>query len=293
MQFVAAFPLLQDLDAASADIHDVIAAQMPELVPPLDGGAPGNISSAFLQLGYPWLKTAGSNVLLEQLEPPDGALAGLIARNALTRGTFTSATKIVPADIYDVSPVLPMPETRSSATALQWNVPGSPTKPLIERFSLFGMTAMGLRLLSDVTAYPGEQYRSGPVNRLVSVILRAARIMGESAVFHSNGPALWGRVQQLLQNLMARLWSLNALDGATPSQAFSARCDRTTMTQNNLDNGQLIAAVTFTAAATLETIRVQLAMEAGSTSAQEIAANASTSGAILGNAVGGMAGATT
>jgi phage tail sheath protein FI len=150
---------------------------------------------------------------------------------------------------------------------------------------------MGLRLLSDVTAYPGEQYRSGPVNRLVSVILRAARIMGESAVFHSNGPALWGRVQQLLQNLMARLWSLNALDGATPSQAFSARCDRTTMTQNNLDNGQLIAAVTFTAAATLETIRVQLAMEAGSTSAQEIAANASTGGAILGNAVGGMAGA--
>jgi hypothetical protein len=144
IQFVAAFPLLQDLDAASADIHDAIAAQMPELVPPLDGAAPGNISSAFLQLGYPWLKTSGSsNVLLEQLEPPDGALAGLIARNALTprhvherhqdraRPTSTMSRRCCP------------PETSSSATRCVW-VPGSPPRRLIERLSLFGMTAMRL-----------------------------------------------------------------------------------------------------------------------------------------------------
>jgi len=248
---------------------------MPEIVPPEGMVVPGNISSAFLQLSYPWLKTSGSGALLESLEPPDGVLTGLLARNALTRGTFTSATKIVPAEVYDVQPALPAPEMRSSREALVWgpNSPGPQPKALIERLSLFGFTPSGLRLLSDVTAYPGESYRPAPVNRLVNVICRAARRMGESAVFQLNGPELWGRVQRFLQNLLTRLWTLNALAGASAQQAFTVRCDRTTMTQNDLDNGRLIAEVTFTATATIETITVKLAMETSGSSVQEITAN--------------------
>jgi hypothetical protein len=286
IQFVAAFPMPQDLDPATAaenpssaeiaqDIHDVISAQMPEIAPPPGMVVTGNISSAFLQLAYPWLKTSGSGILLESLEPPDGVLTGLLARNALIRGTFTSATKITPAEVYDISPALPAQEMQSSAQPLIWG-PDSPTaqpKALIERISLFGFTPTGLRLLSDVTAYPGESYRSGPVTRLVAVICRAARQMGESAVFQSNGPALWGRVQRFLQNLLTRLWTLNALAGASVQEAFTVRCDRTTITQNDLDNGRLIAEVTFTAAATIETITVKLAMETSGASVQEITAN--------------------
>ncbi|MGD0931658.1 MAG: hypothetical protein ABR902_13500 [Candidatus Korobacteraceae bacterium] len=280
IQFVAAFPMPQDMDPSTAaenpssseiaqDIHDVIQYYMPETLVP----APqGNISSSFLQLAYPWLKTSGSGILLESLEAPDGALAGLLARNALTKGTFTSATKITPAEIYDISPVLPAQEMQTSAQPLTWGLQ-LPQKPLVERISLFGFTPSGLRLLSDVTTFPGEGYRSGPVNRLVAVIWRAARRMGESAVFQSNGPALWGRVQRFLQNLMTRLWTLNALDGATVSDAFSVRCDKTTMTQNDLDNGRAIAHVTFAAASTLETITVKLAMETSGTSAQQITSN--------------------
>jgi hypothetical protein len=284
VQFVAAFPLPQDLDPAAAsenpssaeiakDIHAVIDAQMPETPPPFEAVVPGNISSAFVQLAYPWLKTTGSGLLLEQLEPPDGALAGLIARNALTRGTFTSATKIVPAEIYDIFPALPAEETKTSAVPLIWGGPNSPRKALIERLSLFGFTPGGLALLSDVTAYPGETYRSAPVKRLVAVISRAARRIGETSVFQSNGPALWGRVQRSLQNLMTRLWSLNALDGDSVKDAFSVRCDQSTMTQNDLDNGRCIALVTFQAAATVETIVIKLALETSGTSAQAIAAN--------------------
>jgi uncharacterized protein len=283
IQFVAAFPIPQDNDPAAAnanpssaeiaqDIHDVIAAQMPEALPPPDMVVAGNISSSFLQLAYPWLKTSASGVLLESLEPPDGALAGLLARNAVTRGTFTSATKITPSEIYDVSPPLPAQEMTSAAEPLSWG-PGLPPKPLIERLSLFGFTPSGLRLLSDVTAYPQETYRAGAVTRLCQVICRAARTMGQTAVFENNGPKLWGRVQRFLQNLMTRLWNLNALDGDSAADAFSVRCDRSTMTQNDLDNGRLIAMVTFTAASLIEQITVKLAMETSGASAQQIAAN--------------------
>jgi hypothetical protein len=280
IQFVASCPLPQDLDAAAAtenpssaelaqDIREVIKTYFPESLAPTASQFGPNLSSAFVQLAYPWLKTSGSNVLLESLEPPEGALAGVLARNALTRGTFTSATKIGPSEIVDVWPSLPAEETKSSSTPLIWN--SSSNKPLIERLSLFGFSPGGLRLLSDVTMYPGEAYRSARVNRLVSVICRAARRLGEEIVFDSNGPAAWARFEIFLRQLMTCLWTQGAFDGTTARNAFSVRCDRSTMTQNDLDNGRLVAQVTFTAAATVEVIRVTLALQSGSTSPQEVA----------------------
>jgi hypothetical protein len=320
MQYVAAFPMPQDLDVAAAaenpsaaeiaqDIHGMIDLYLPEIVEPgvvqdwdnvpspalqqaypwLQGIVPGgvNLSSSFLQLAYPWLKTSASSALLEQLQPPDGPLAGLLARNAMLRGSFTSATKITPSEIYDVQPALPAQELKSSATALVWG-PLSPQKALIERLSLFGFAPAGIALLSDVTAYPQESYRAGGVNRLVNAICRAARMLGETAVFENNGPALWGQIQRGLENLMTQAWTLGALDGTSPSDAFSVRCDRTTMTQNDLDNGRLIALVTFTAAALVETITVTLAMEASGTSVQAIAVGAGASAGIAAGAANGV-----
>jgi uncharacterized protein len=279
MLLVAAFPLPRHTSVAAAaehpsesptqDIHDVITAQMPE------SGNDTGLSTAFLQLAYPWLKTTGSSVLLEGLEPPDGALTGILARNALTRGTFTSATKVAPSEIFDVSPILPAEETTVPATPLIWG--DNSFKPLIERLSLFGFTPNGLTLLSDVTAYPGESYRPGRIHRLVAVILRASRRLGQDVVFQSNGPLLWARVQSFLRQLMTRLWQLNALDGDTIADAFSVRCDRSTMTQNDLDNGRLVAVVSFNAASTIELIRVTLALETSGTSTQSIAALAEAS----------------
>jgi len=262
VQFVAAMPLPQD---ANPDIQDVMATQFREVT-----GLIGSISSAFLQLSYPWLKTSGSHVLLESLEPPDGALAGILARNALTRGTFTSAVKVTPAEIFDVWPRLPAEETRVPTNVPVWD--NHSIKPLIERLSLFGFTPSGLRLLSDVTTYPGEDYRPARVNRLVAVVSRAARRLGEEIVFDNNGPRLWARVRSSLQQLMTRLWRLNALEGASVREAFSVLCDRSSMSQNDLDNGRLIAQVSFTAAATIELIHVTLALSTSGASAQAIAA---------------------
>jgi hypothetical protein len=273
VQVVAAFPLPQDLDAAAAsenplsdtlaqDVHDAIAAYMPEAV---DSG----LSTRFLQLGYPWLKTTGSGILSESLEPPDGVLAGILARNALTRGTFANGTKVVPSEVTDIYPLLPARETQVPTAPLEWNALAF--KPLISRLSLFGLTPAGLRLLSDVTAYPGEAYRPGGVPRLVAVVSRAARRLGEQAVFAQNGPRLWARVQDALRQIMTRLWRLNALDGATAQDAFSVRCDSSTMTQNDLDSGRLVALVSFQPAAGIELIRVTLAMETSGTTSQDIA----------------------
>ena len=293
IQFVAAFPMPLDVNAASAaenassatldqDVHNVVSHLMPENILPGANEPPASagMSTAFLQLAYPWLKTSGSGVLSESLESPDGTLVGILARNALTRGAFMDATKIIPSEVFDLSPYL-LPQEMSVPTTLTWGSNGSSNgaaaKPLIVRMSLFGFTPAGLRLLSDVTTYPGEAYRPACIHRLVSVISRAARQLGERITFRQNGPVLWRRVESSLGALMTQLWNANALDGDTIQDAFLVRCDASTMTQNDLDNGRLIAQVTFTAAATIELIRVTLAIETSGASAQGIAVMAEAS----------------
>ena len=63
------------------------------------------------------------------------------------------------------------------------------------------------------------------------------------AVFEPNGEALWYNIQQTISSFLYNEWVSGALLGATQQEAFFVRCDRTTMTQADLDNGRLICLV--------------------------------------------------
>jgi phage tail sheath protein FI len=87
---------------------------------------------------------------------------------------------------------------------------------------------------------------------------------------------------------MNQAWAAGALDGDSPSDAFSVRCDRSTMTQNDLDNGRIVVSLTFTAAALVETITVTLAIEASGTSVQAIAASSAAGSNVAGGVMNGV-----
>jgi uncharacterized protein len=59
------------------------------------------------------------------------------------------------------------------------------------------------------------------------------------AVFEPNGEALWERVRSVVTDLLLNEWRSGMLQGESAEQAFFVRCDQTTMTQSDLDNGQL------------------------------------------------------
>lgn len=63
------------------------------------------------------------------------------------------------------------------------------------------------------------------------------------AVFEPNGEALWARVRSTVEAFLLNEWKSGALQGRSAQEAFYVRCDRTTMTQNDLDNGQLVCVV--------------------------------------------------
>jgi uncharacterized protein len=218
------------------------------------------LSSAFVQLVYPWVRTAGSDNLPEQLEGPDGVLVGLLARNALLRGAFRSAGHSSLADVYDLHPQLSREEI---FTAVAADPARNRSHALWQRVSLFGPTPDGLRLLSDVTTSLDDNYRSANVNRLVSLIVQAARRVGQDLVFEVSGQQAWARLRRSLERLLFQLLQVGALRGRSPEEAFAVRCDRTTMTQNDIDNGRLICEIQFEAAAAIERITVVLALDEG------------------------------
>ena len=95
------------------------------------------------------------------------------------------------------------------------------------------------------------------------MISRAARRLGDGMTFDPSGEALWAHVRSELEALLGGLLRAGALGGESAEQGFQVRCDRTTMTQNDTDNGRVIASVQFAAAAPVELIRVTLAMAEG------------------------------
>jgi uncharacterized protein len=77
------------------------------------------------------------------------------------------------------------------------------------------------------------------VNNLERSLERAT----EFAASQPNGEELWASVRRTIEESLFREWKSGALAGDTPEQAYQVRCDRTTMTQNDLDNGRLVCVV--------------------------------------------------
>jgi hypothetical protein len=220
-----------------------------------------SIASAFLQLGYPWLQAGYAGDLPAGLEPPEGVLAGLLARNALTRGTFRNGCALAPHNLQGLAPRLrpAQMEGRNPRAPLR----ASPMAPLIDRVSLFGPETGAIRLLSDVTTSNDAACRQANINRTIGLVMRAARCIGEEYVFESSGERLWQQLRSRLTDVLRAMHQAGALAGRDQADAFFVRCDRSTMTQNDLDNGRVIVQVMIHPAASIEAMRIQLAIGDG------------------------------
>jgi hypothetical protein len=216
-----------------------------------DGNAGDAAASAFVQLGWPWLRTRAALDLPEGLEPPDGVLAGLVAASATQRGSFRSvAGDFSVLRLRDVGDAEPLPAV----------APGDegPTAALARHLCVFAPQPEGWALLSDVTTAPAEAWRFGGASRLVGMVLRAARAAGEAMAFDPNGPALWAQLRNSIEDLLLQFWNEGAFAGATAAEAFSVRCSRSTMTQADLDAGRLIVEIALRPTASIERITVVL-----------------------------------
>jgi len=243
--------------SALATIED---ARVPKFPPR------NRIGSAFVQLVYPWVRRQDGAAVPEDLEPPDGLFIGRLAQNALARGTFQSIAGSRLPQILTVHPEL---DGEERARVVPPNDLAAWT--LEDRISLLGPGPNGVEVLSDVTTDGDRAYQAANVNRLVSSIVRAARLAGELHLFENSGEQLWGRLRNSIGAFLTELWQDGALEGVSATDAFTVRCDRSTMTQADLDSGRMIVTIQFVAASPITEINVVLNLdEAGQVSIERV-----------------------
>ena len=119
--------------------------------------------------------------------------------------------------------------------------------------SLVGLTALE-RLthtpaLAEHAGRAGRTVASDPDFKYVDV-RRYLAFLEESisqgiqfAAFEPNGEALWANVRTAVSDFLYTQWQNGSLVGTRPEEAFFVKCDRSTMTQNDLDNGRLVLLV--------------------------------------------------
>jgi len=81
------------------------------------------------------------------------------------------------------------------------------------------------------------------VRRLLIFLEQSMDIGLQWVVFEPNAEPLWARVKRTITNFLTTVWRNGALEGTKPEEAFFVKCDHTTMTQDDIDNGRLIVVI--------------------------------------------------
>jgi phage tail sheath protein FI len=186
---------------------------------------------------------------------PSGAVAGIYARTDLSRGVWKApaGNEAVIAGGAGMDRGISDPQS------------GELNRRAINCLRSVSNTSVvwGARTLAgaDETA---SEFKYIPVRR-TALFLEASIDHGTRwAIFEANAEPLWARVRQQIDNFLNGLWRVGAFQGATPKEAWFVKCDRTTMSQADIDNGRLNFEVAFAPLRPAEFIVIKFQQKTGS-----------------------------
>jgi phage tail sheath protein FI/enoyl-CoA hydratase/carnithine racemase len=200
------------LDAPpAATIDEVLAAR-------------SSIDSSYAAMYYPWVTTQNSVQL-----PPSGFVCGIYARTDNARGVWKA----------------PANETVTGAVDLQTAIDTHGQERLSAQGinSIRSFPARGILLWGARTASQDPLWKYVNVRRYFIYLEQSIHDGLQWVVFEPNGEPLWKAVRQTITNFLLNNWRSGALMGTKPEEAFFVRCDSSTMTQNDIDNGRLIVEI--------------------------------------------------
>jgi phage tail sheath protein FI len=198
--------------------------------------ARSRIDSSYAALYYPWVVVANPLFLpgkasqpAEIALPPSGFICGIYGRNDAQRGVFkTPANEIVVG-------ALRFERDINSAELEILNSLGVNCL----RFS----PGRGYRVWGGRTTSSDPEFKDVSVRRFLNYLEASIDRSTQWAVFEPNGERLWANIRDTVTHFLYNEWVSGALLGDSVQDAFFVRCDRTTMTQNDLDNGRLIVLI--------------------------------------------------
>ena len=194
------------------------------------------IDSSYAALYHPWIFSSNPlsrpdnrSIPREIMLPPSGFICGIYARNDNSKGVSKS----------------PGNETVRGALRFETDISFAEQEVLNPRGvnCLRFFPGRGNRLWGARTTSSDPEWKYVGPRRYFLYLEHSIDRSTQWAVFENNGPQLWANVRESVSSFLYNEWVSGALLGANPDEAYFVRCDRTTMTQNNLDNGQLICLI--------------------------------------------------
>jgi hypothetical protein len=169
-----------------------------------------------------------------QTVPPSGAVSGLIAQTDTQRGVWASPAGLTAGALQGVRGL--------AATLTEGESDGLTAAGVcpLRSFPGRGIRVWGARTLASVDA-PEWKYIS--VRRLFLFLEESLERSTQWAVFEPNDERLWQSIRTSIESFLFGLFQSGALVGRTPQDAYFVRCDRMTMTQDDIDNGRLVCLV--------------------------------------------------
>jgi uncharacterized protein len=192
--------------------------------------------STYGALYYPWVRIVdptrkpdpgGPTPMLDV--PPAGFVAGIYARSDTERGVH-----------------------KAPANEVILGIDGFVTNVTYDRQSVLnpeGINALRYfegranRVWGARTTSSDPEWKYVNVRRLFIYLERSIDLATQFAVFEPNNERLWSSIRQSIEDFLLVTWRSGALMGTRPEEAFFVRVDRTTMSQNDLDNGRLICLI--------------------------------------------------
>lgn len=187
------------------------------------------VDSKYAAFYYPWVKVLDPVTRQEIALPPSGFVAGIYARNDIQRAVYKAPANEV------VNSALGFERLINKAQQEVLNPEG------INCFRFF--EGRGFRLWGARTISSDPEWKYVNLRRYFAYLERSIDKGTQWAVFEPNGEMLWGNVRRTIEDFLLNEWQNGALLGDKPEKAYFVKCDRSTMTQNNLDNGQLVCLI--------------------------------------------------
>jgi hypothetical protein len=222
--------------------EDVAAAHATRLRVELADGEERALGYGAVHHPWPTTSEAGDPTSFRSI-PPDGTIAGVMARRALDRGAWVAPANEPLRDVIALSP----PIDRGAFQRLQ------DAQLNVLRHEPHGFVVLDADTLSEEL-----DFRPISVRRLLALLRRAALLHGTQYVFEPNDDAFRRRIQRGFEDLLGLMFRLGAFAGATASEAFRVDVGDPPNSRPSIDAGRLIVELKVAPSLPLRFLTVRL-----------------------------------
>ncbi len=196
--------------------------------------------TTFAAFYYPWVRVLAPHTPDGHLIVPSvGHVTGIYARVDVERGVHKAPANEVVRGIVtrDFKNYKPLEFTLNKRDQDVLNPKG------VNVIRDFRSDGRDIRVWGARTMSSDAMWKYINVRRLFIFIEQSIDRGTQWAVFEPNSDPTWSAIRTSITNFLRTVWRNGALMGTTQDEAFFVKCDRTTMTQDDFDNGRLICLI--------------------------------------------------